>query len=305
MTAAQKVIKAFAYGLAAVIAFSIMAAIVAAGAGILTAVGIINGKAPETISCESYEKCLNLELSYSELYIKKGEKLEIETSDDNYEITKEENKLVVKDKKKASWFGSNGGRKVTVTVPSDMVFDAVGIGNGAGKIEISYLYAKELTLSVGAGETIIDEMKVTKKAEISTGAGRFEIKNGVKINDAKVSLGVGETKIRAALTGEAKIDAGVGSVDLELLMLDSDYKIKVDKGIGEIRFNGESVGNGTYGKGENVIDIDGGIGGIKIKTATESVMPVVEKTEDSKVEEKAEDEKTEDKKTEDKKESEE
>ena len=271
MTAAQRVIKWFAYGLAAVLIFSIFSAIVAAGAGILTAVGVINNRAPETISCEKYEKCLNLELSSSELRIKKGEKLAVETSDDDYEITKEDNKLVVKDKKKSSWFGGNGNRKVTVTVPSDMVFDAVGIGNGAGKIEIDYLYTKELTLSVGAGETFIDEIKVTKKAEISTGAGKFEIRNGVSVNDAKVSLGVGETKIRAALTGDAKIDAGIGSVDLELLMMESDYKIKVDKGIGEIKFNGSSVGDGTYGNGVNTVDIDGGIGGISIRTATETI----------------------------------
>jgi len=280
MTAAQKIIKWFAYGLAAVLVFSILTAIVAAGAGILTAVGIISGGAPETISCEGYEKCLNLELSYSELQIKKGDKLAVETSDDDYEITKDDNKLVVKDKKKSNWFGGNSNRKVTVTVPSDMVFDAVGIGNGAGKIEIDYLYAKELTLSVGAGETIVDEIKVTKKAKIDTGAGKFEIKNGVKINDAKVSLGVGETKIRAALTGEAKIDAGIGSVNLELLMMESDYKIKVDKGIGEIRFNGSTVGNGTIGNGENEIDVDGGIGSINITTATESVLPVIEEAED-------------------------
>lgn len=282
MTAAQKVIKWFAYGLAAVLVFSIITAIVAAGAGILTAVGIINSKAPETISCEEYEKCLNLELSSSELYIKKGDKLAVETSDDSYEITRDDNKLVVKDKKKVSWFGGNGNRKVTVTVPGDMTFDAVGIGNGAGKIEIDYLYTKELTLSVGAGETIIDETKVTKKAEISTGAGKFEIKNGVKINNAKVSLGVGETKIRAALTGDAKIDAGIGSVELDLLMLDSEYTLKVDKGIGEIKFNGSSVGNGTIGNGDNVVDIDGGIGGINIRTATEVVLPVIEDTVEEK-----------------------
>lgn len=280
MSSAQKVVKYLAFGFAGFLAFAIISGIVAAGAGVLTAVGVIGSKGEETISCDGYEKCLSLGLNYSELYIKTGDELKVETAADDYEISQEKNKLVVKDKKKVSWFGNNSGRKVTVTVPSDMVFDAVGIGNGAGKIEVESLATKELTMSVGAGETIIKDITVTEKAKIDTGAGKFVIENGSKINNAKISLGVGETNIRAAIMGDSKVDAGVGSVNLDLLLPDADYEIKVDKGIGEIKFNGASVSSGSVlGSGENKIDIDGGIGEINVKTA-EPVMHIVEKTDE-------------------------
>lgn len=61
------------------------------------------------------------------------------------------------------------------------------------------------------------------------------------------------------------IDAGVGSLKLNINGKKEDYKIKVSKGIGAIRINGDEVSNdSTTGNGENYIEIDGGIGDIRI-----------------------------------------
>ena len=266
MTSAQKIIKYIAVGFACLLAFSIISGIVAAGAGILTAVGVINSKNVETIDCGGYEKCLNLEISFADLYIKKGENFEVE-ADDNFEVTKTDEKMVVKDKKPGNWFYRDN-RKVIVTVPEDMNFDAVGIGGKGGKIEIEKISANELTLSVGAGETIVKDIKISDKAKIDTGAGRFAVESG-EINDANINLGVGETDIRAAITGDSKVNAGIGAVKLDLLLPESEYTIKVDRGIGEIKFNGNSMSDGSViGSGKNKLDVDGGIGEINIKTAT-------------------------------------
>ena len=53
-----------------------------------------------------------------------------------------------------------------------------------------------------------------------------------------------------------------------LLGSKDDYKIELDKGIGEATLEGESLkDDSVYGSGENKIDIDGGVGAINIDFA--------------------------------------
>ena len=109
---------------------------------------------------------------------------------------------------------------------------------------------------------------MSDKAKIDTGAGRFAVENG-EINDADINLGVGETDIRAAITSDSKVNAGIGAVKLDLLLPESEYTIKVDRGIGKIKFNNNDMSDGSViGSGKNKLDVDGGIGEISIKTAT-------------------------------------
>lgn len=267
MTSVQKVIKCCAFGLACLLAFSIISGIVAAGFGILTAVGVVSGGSVETINCESYARCLNLELGYTDVEVKVGEEFLVETEDKDFEVTKTDDKIVIKDKKRGGWFIWHNDRKIVVTLPRGAEFDAVGIGSGGGKIEIEEINTHELELTLGAGETTIKNISVDRKAKVSTGAGRLVIEGG-KINNAEIDLGVGETSIRAAIIGDNKIDAGVGAVKLDLLLPESEYAIKVEKGIGEVKFNGSSVASGsTIGNGENRLEVNGGVGEIGIKTA--------------------------------------
>ena len=50
-----------------------------------------------------------------------------------------------------------------------------------------------------------------------------------------------------------------------LLGIKDDYKIKVSKGIGEIRIDNNSIKDGeVIGNGNNFIDVSGGIGQINI-----------------------------------------
>ena len=83
-----------------------------------------------------------------------------------------------------------------------------------------------------------------------------------------MSLGIGKTEIDALETDDAKIDTGIGEVSVGLMSKLEDYEIKVDKGIGSVTLNGTSVGDhSTHGSGSKKIDVDGGIGSIKIETA--------------------------------------
>ena len=78
-------------------------------------------------------------------------------------------------------------------------------------------------------------------------------------------MGVGKLTLESSITGHNDIDAGIGELNLNLIGSSSDYKIKVNKGIGTSTLNGETIKNDTYyGEGYNIINIDGGIGTISI-----------------------------------------
>ena len=287
MNPAAKTAKYFAYGLAGVIIFGIIAGIVAAIGGILMAVGIIGGKAPDVnVDCAEYEKCLALSIGAATLEIKEGNELAYTSDIDNLEVSLGDTKLVIKDKSRVHWFGNNDKKTITVTVPKDMKFDMIGIASGAGKINTEKLVTKGAKFDLGAGETMIRDLEVSDSAKIDAGVGKVTIDGGL-INNAEIALGIGSANISSKLTGKSKIDCGIGSVNLNLLLPDSAYTIRADKGIGSINFNGSKISDSSIiGNGDYEIDIDGGIGSINITTAAKND---VEKLEENTVEESKED----------------
>ena len=108
-------------------------------------------------------------------------------------------------------------------------------------------------------------VKVLDDASIDGGAGNIEF-NNCEFNNSEIDLGAGKLVFNGTLLGKNKIDSGVGSVNINLLGKLDDYKIKVDKGIGNTSLNGSTMKeNESYGSGINEIDINGGIGEIKIE----------------------------------------
>ena len=62
------------------------------------------------------------------------------------------------------------------------------------------------------------------------------------------------------------MDYGVGNAKLTLLGKKEDYQIELDKGVGNATLEGESMSDDSvYGAGPNQIDIDGGVGNIRIQ----------------------------------------
>lgn len=78
-------------------------------------------------------------------------------------------------------------------------------------------------------------------------------------------MGVGELNLTSELSGKSSIDYGVGETNLVLIGTADDYRIELDKGIGEATLDGIKMGDDSvYGAGNNTIEIDGGVGELKI-----------------------------------------
>lgn len=94
--------------------------------------------------------------------------------------------------------------------------------------------------------------------------GKTEL-NSCEINNLKADLGMGEFNFSGKLTGKNKINSGVGAINIHLIDSKSNYKIDVSKGIGNVTLDGQKFETDrVYGTGESYLDIDGGIGKIKI-----------------------------------------
>ncbi len=267
MTNAMKTIKYLAMALAIFLAVSIISGIVM-GISSIGRVFEIGSNDKEDSNLEIKEiskisdaKILNVDVGMVNIIIKRGDNFRAESSNEYIEARQDNDILYIKERSH-NFKGTYGGDLI-IYVPEDYLFDIVKIDNGAGKIDIEEINTRKIDLDLGAGRVNIKKMFVKVAGKISSGAGELTITDS-EINEMDFDMGAGKVTINAKITGDSEIDAGVGALNLNLYDSEEDYQIKVDKGIGKITYIDREVTSGTYGNGVNEIDIDGGIGTIKI-----------------------------------------
>ena len=216
----------------------------------------------QTVNIEDITS-LDIEVKYTNLIIRNGDTFRYETNNDNI-VYRQSNNNTLKIEEKHSWTLGNTQSDLVIYIPENFNLNKINIEAGAGKVEIENLNAESLDLELGAGEASISNLNVTSRCKLEGGAGRLNVLNG-NLNNLDLDMGMGEVNINALITGNSDIDAGIGTLNLNLQGSKADYRIRLDKGIGNIRINGENISNGsTYGEGANLIKIDDGIGNINI-----------------------------------------
>ena len=272
MTTAQKVIKYLATAFAVFLIITIISAILSGVYALLSALGLIHTNKDivtenlKVISKEVKEvTTLKIDLAYTNLDIKTGDDFKVETN--NSKITFEENNGSVKIKEEnRNWLNNNNmSSNLIIYIPEDMIaIDETKIQTGAGKINIEKLNTQSLYLELGAGDVYIENVIATGETKIDGGVGKTELKS-CEINNLKANLGMGEFTFSGKLTGKSEIDSGVGAINIDLIDNKNNYKIDVSKGLGNVTLDGQKLETDrVYGIGENYLDIDGGIGEIKI-----------------------------------------
>lgn len=106
--------------------------------------------------------------------------------------------------------------------------------------------------------------------EMELSGARLTVRTGdgfsVELANLKLDMGIGEVDMRSVLTGDCKIDIGVGELNLDLLGTSKDYSVALDKGIGDALLDGRKMQDDEiYGTGDTAIEIDGGVGAVKIE----------------------------------------
>lgn len=266
MTGAQRVIKYMAIAFAIFLIVNICSAIIF-GLSIIAGIFDLNTKElPAEGKITKMEdiievRTLDIEIKYAKFNIKCGDEFKLESNDSNIYFRENKDAIQVLDDNNG-WLNINDNKEVTLYIPEDIIFDEIKINTGAGKVEIELLQAQNLDLKVGAGVTKIRELNIMENAKIKGGAGKFEIDSGI-INNLELNVGVGKTEIKSEISGNSTIEAGIGKLDIHLI--GNDYQIETENGLGTIRINGDKVENEyKYGKGDNILKIKGGVGGIDI-----------------------------------------
>lgn len=272
MTTAQKVIKYIATAFAVFLIITIISLILSGSYALLSAFGLIHTNKNiitddlKVISSEVNEvSTLKIDLACTNLDIKTGNSFKVETN--NSKITFEEKDGSVKIKEEnRNWLNNNNSESnLIIYIPEDMIdIDETKIETGAGKINIENLNTQSLYLELGAGDVYLENVIATGDTKIDGGVGKTELKS-CEINNLKANLGMGEFVFNGKLIGKSEIDSGVGAINIKLMEKKENYTIEVDKGLGNVTLDGQKLEiDRVYGTGKNYLDIDGGIGSIKI-----------------------------------------
>lgn len=271
MTGLQRIIKYLALAFAACLIFGILSGIAQCFGWLLSAFGLTDDSVQSlaedsTFAVDGDVSELDISLTASSLHIARGDCWSVTTDSGYVTVSQAEGTLKVREKSRFTRFHA-GKTHVVLTVPDDTELKRVSMESGAGRVQIDALSTEVLYFELGAGEAKVDHLTVTKQADIEGGAGEITLRHAA-LNHLELNMGVGELSLNAALTGKSSIDFGVGSARLMLDGAKEDYSISLDKGIGEATLDGEQMKDGeTYGRGANILEMDGGIGEIVIKRA--------------------------------------
>ena len=266
MSQSQKIIKYLAIAFALFLTFSIISGIIY-GVSFIFDLSNDNSRSIteklDNLEIDKASSFLDIDVLSSNIKIKKGDTFKIKTNNKYISSREEKNKLYIKERKH-NWFHKNENNELIVYIPDDFVFDSVEIESGAGKIIVYELSTKQIYLDLGAGKVKINRLTVFENSKIEGGAGEVLIEHS-NIHNLDLEMGAGRLSLISKLTGNNKIESGVGKIALSLLGNIDDYRITLDKGLGSAIIDGKNMSSDTiYGTGKSKLDIDGGVGSIKI-----------------------------------------
>ena len=259
MTDSRKIIKYLSLGLAILLG-------VLAVAGIFTVIGRSVSVVGDTwrYEPENYSEIIGLEMEIDagEIKIQRGDRF-IVVSNMKYIDVSDGKNVVIKERDHLA--ANYNDAFMTIYIPEDMSLTELDITVGAGTFNADTLSAERLDLEFGAGEVNIGALYATHEADIESGAGKVTVGGG-RLCDLQLDMGVGELNLTSEIVGEGELNLGVGEVSITLLGKRDDYTLEMNKGVGDIRFDGESLSNGkTVGNGQNFVEINGGVGSISVE----------------------------------------
>lgn len=260
MTAFQRVMKYVAMGFAILLAVGIIG-------GVLGLFGFFGGDAVtkdlKVYSVPSGIHSIEVEINAADFKIAQGERFFVESNLKYLTVKAQNGALKIEETKK---FGVTYADAVlTLYVPASVELKKVEITTGAGRLTADRLSAAAIELELGAGEVRIDTLVATTCINIEGGAGKFTVSDGA-LRNLDLEMGVGQLNLTCALTGDSDLDLGVGESNITVLGNRDDYRLNIEKGIGNIALDGKSVSNiKENGKGKNSIEVNGGVGAINLK----------------------------------------
>ena len=205
---------------------------------------------------------LEVEIGAADFRIEKGSEFSVKSNLKHLSFRQTGDRLVLRE---TMTFGNKNynGAELVITIPEDLVLKEIDITTGAGRFTADIISAKKVSLELGAGEVIINQLIALNEADIEGGTGKITIGGG-SLNNLRFEMGVGELNLCSRLSGNSDLELGIGEANVVLIGTRDDYMLDVNKGIGDISLEGESVSGGKIGSGDARVNISGGIGAINV-----------------------------------------
>lgn len=117
--------------------------------------------------------------------------------------------------------------------------DQSHISVGAGLMEIAGLAGKEIILSADAGELLAGRV-TAENAVLQIGAGHLSVEELSVSRNADISVGVGQCEIAGTITGDLDLDCDMGETMMRLTGSEDDHSYDVECGMGEVNVGSRS-----------------------------------------------------------------
>ncbi|UTC75932.1 DUF4097 family beta strand repeat protein [Treponema sp. OMZ 792] len=118
--------------------------------------------------------------------------------------------------------------------------DNISASTGAGTIDFTKTESSTIKANSGAGNITANELKADK-GNFNTGAGTNKFQKCNFNAETILNTGAGSIIFQGNLHGYAKINSGIGPVDLNLPKEIENYDISISSNQGSIKLNGENV----------------------------------------------------------------
>lgn len=99
---------------------------------------------------------------------------------------------------------------------------------------------EKVSISLGAGNLVIDELISTKDLDINLGAGNLEIYD-LTAEDVNVKCGCGNVELYGNIVGDLDAELGLGNITMELDGTESDHNYDISCVMGDV-----TIGNNEY-----------------------------------------------------------
>jgi hypothetical protein len=183
--------------------------------------------------------------------------------------------------------GSWPKQELTLTYPRNTGFDAVSITSDLGSLRVEDLEAgtldvqlaagdfrgervavKQLDLDMGLGNCELDGLEVSGSARTKLDSGRLSLRDS-RVNDLTATNNLGSLDFSGSLSGTAKIDVDLGSLEFRLDNDEADIAYTIESDMGSITLNGRDFHSSASGGPSSApleLDISTNMGSVDIRT---------------------------------------
>ena len=160
--------------------------------------------------------------------------------------------------------GNHSAEGITVYIPENVKLKELDLKCGVGVVTLKDISVEDVSFEVGVGELNIKGVS-TDKCLFKGGIGEINAREMIT-GPLDIKAGIGEINIQGIFNGDINITGGMGEVKVNAKGQRESFNYELEKGLGDMKLNGEAVWNTEENKNhaDKTIRVKAGVGDIEI-----------------------------------------